>query len=106
MRGFGVHPKRSSACERIGSDDGARIILGAVYAIGIAGDGPDGGFALQRKTERKQIFGIAPATPPALHRCGGLTARDETAGLAITAMLKRQRRMGARVLARLAFDGI
>src|SRR5205814_6890236 len=61
----------------IGAEDRAGIVLGAVYAIGIAGDGMNVSGAVERHRERKQELDVATATAVAAHGHRGLAAREQ-----------------------------
>src|SRR5262249_21683283 len=56
-----VDSERCAACETVGAEDGAGVVLGAVDAVGIAGDGVDAGRAVQRYREGQQKLGVAAA---------------------------------------------
>src|SRR5438067_8999821 len=110
---------------RCRTNDGVRvdnrpgIIFGSVDAVSVAGEG---GYALgpagifgQRGGERQQEFAVAPAAPMAVHRDGGLAARQQYCrrrndlaadAEAAGAQLKRDRGMHRRDIARLALDAV
>src|SRR5450830_977556 len=69
------------ACEAVRRQQRARVVLRAVDAVRVAGDGVDAGRAVERQGQRQQELGVAatPALPPHRHR--GLAARQDHAGL-------------------------
>ena len=54
-------PLRRGAGERVGRDERAGDVLGAVDAVGIAGEREDAGQSVERDRERQQELDVAPA---------------------------------------------
>ena len=101
-------PGLLGAGERVGRDDGARIVLAAVDAVGVAGQSIDAGHAVKRDGERQQKLGVASAFAFALERDRGLAAGDQHArrhlGLAAHGALPRDAGVHQGHVAGLAFD--
>ncbi len=111
---LGVQPRLGGAFERIRGDDGARVILGSVDTVSVAGNRIDIRQAIQMHREGEQEFRIAPAAPgivaAAPDRHGRLPARDKDTGfrrgLVMEFYLPGHGRHDGGDILRLAFDCI
>ena len=107
-----LQPERRTARQGVGRDDGTGVVLDAVDAVGVGGQHPHPGLALQRdRAAERELAGTAaapgaPGAGPHGHR--GLAAAQDHAGpckrLAAAAHCARQRRMHLAHLARFTLD--
>src|SRR5262249_55432919 len=56
-----IDSESRAARETVGADEGSGIVLGAVDAVGIAGDGMDAGRTVERHRQGQQKLGVAAA---------------------------------------------
>src|SRR5918995_3948810 len=82
QHGLGVTAHGAGAQDRIGAEDAARYVLGAVDAVGIGGQPPDACRAICGNGLAQKIFDVAPAAALAAHRDRGLAAGQDHGGLA------------------------
>jgi hypothetical protein len=73
--GLSVQAALGRACQRIGGNQGAGVVLRAVDPVGIAGQRVYVWMPIQGHRQGKQEFGIAPPAPFATHRYRRLATR-------------------------------
>src|SRR3546814_20307041 len=60
---LGVEAGGGGACKARRAAERAGVVLAAVDAVGVAGEGVDTGGSLKRDGQRQQELGVAPAAP-------------------------------------------
>src|SRR5271166_3899789 len=75
-----IDPERLGALQRVWRNDRASDLLGAVDAVGVAGDGPDALKTIEMHRERQEEFDVAAAAPLPSHGDRCFAARYHRAG--------------------------
>ena len=66
--GLRIEPQPRRPRKGVGTNHGASIVLAAVDAVGVAGDGEDPRRRVKREGESEEKLGVAAAPSTALHR--------------------------------------
>ena len=110
QHGLGVESLGRGAGKAVGARERTRIVLGAVDAVGVAGDGMESRLAIEGDGQRQQEFRIAPAAAHAFDGHRRLAAGDEcgrrSRRLAVAADLAGDPGMDQGHVARLALQAV